>query len=127
MGVFITKLNIKEDMSNHENEDGELPNFLGKIKDSYNSFSYKINDNGICQIDLNRLKRMNTQNLDFYMDTMHFFKYVNNQHNVRVILVTSSAKHFCAGIDFDFVNEIFYTDEDKDAARNGLDFDEKAQ
>ena len=114
-------------MSDNKEDDGRLPVFMGRIKDAYVSFSYKINENGVCQVDQNRVRKMNTQNLDFYMDFMHFFKYINNQHDVRVIVMTSSAKHFCAGIDFNFVSEIMTTNQDKDAARNGLDFDQKAK
>ena len=73
------------------------PWVLGKIKQKYDSFIYNVSDTGVCHVQLNREKKSNSQNGQFYLDVLHFFKYVNFETSVRVIVLTSSAKNFSVG------------------------------
>lgn len=107
-------------MSNPQNPDNEEPWIPGKISQAYKSFTYKIEDNGLVSVDLNRVKDHNKQNESFYLDIYHFFKHINYENNVRVIMITSSAKGFSAGIDFEFLSNLFIDNEPRDQARKSL-------
>lgn len=109
-------------MSGDQHNSG--PWVTDRIKPTYISFEYKIHENGVCNLVLNRKKTSNSQNADFYLDIQHFFKYVNFENTVRVIVLTSSAKHFTSGIDMDLILEIS-SYEDKDNARQAQDFEQR--
>lgn len=103
-----------------------------KILASYPSFAYTISPSGVLTIDMNRAKTYNSQDLNFFKDFAHFFKYVNYEKNVRIIVILSSVKHFSVGIDFDFVTSwllpaVDLNSTDKDQARKSLDFEHKAK
>lgn len=56
---------------------------------------------------------------------MHFFSHINFCGWARVIVLTGMGKHFCAGLDLNEANELLIQDDEKDQARNSLDFELK--
>jgi enoyl-CoA hydratase/carnithine racemase len=112
---------------------GDHPGWVQtKILESYPSFGYKKSPSGVLTIDLNRAKTLNSQDYNFFKDFAHFFKYINFENDVRVIVITSSVKHFCVGIDFGFVTSwmlpaVDIHSTEKDQARKSLDFEQKAK
>ena len=106
--------------SDNKNDNTDESWVAGRIKTSYNSFSYKKLPNGLLHIDLNRIKEHNVQNKSFYEDILHFFKYVNYESDIRVIMITSSAKGFSSGVDVAFLSSLMTDSEDRDQARKSL-------
>ena len=98
---------------------------LGRIKESYQSFAYKKTKEGIVQVELNRAKKLNSQDGQFYADFIHFFKYINYEDDVRVIILTSSVKHFTVGIDLEFIQSIQEHEGELDQARKSLRFEQR--
>lgn len=59
---------------------------------------------------------------------MDFFTAVNYENDVRCIIITSSGKHFTAGLDLkETAPSLLDTDEDLDVARKGLRFAQKLE
>ena len=95
---------------------GEYP----RIKDSYETF--KITRKGhIIHLDLCRPEELNSTDLSYYDDFVHFFGAVNYERDVRCILITAQGKHFCSGLDLkETAPTIFSFDESQDTARKAL-------
>jgi len=55
--------------------------------------------NKIAHIQLNRADEFNTMNLDFWQEFPKIIHYINNESAARVIVISSTGKHFCAGMD----------------------------
>jgi enoyl-CoA hydratase/carnithine racemase len=66
--------------------------------------------------------------MSFYDDFVDFFTAVNYEKDVRCIILTSSGKHFTAGLDLkETAPSLLDTDEDLDTARKGLRFEQKLE
>jgi len=59
----------------------------------------KIGDDHICEITLNRPENLNTFNTSMAKGLDHTLHMVDNDDNVRVIVLKGAGKAFCAGID----------------------------
>ena len=59
-------------------------------------------------LTLNRPIAQNANTHKMSEELLHFYREVNNNDDVRVIVVTGSGRAFCAGMD---LNEGFTTDE----------------
>ena len=69
------------------------------FKPSYKSFSFELKD-AIMYVDLNRKQEMNSMNMTFFFDFLHFFKAINHsEKDIRCVILFSSAKHFSVGLD----------------------------
>jgi enoyl-CoA hydratase len=65
---------------------------------SYKSFSVEIN-NHIAHVQLNRPEQNNTMNLDFWRELPQCVQAIDASAQVRVIVLSSTGKHFSAGMD----------------------------
>ncbi|WOT06909.1 crotonase/enoyl-CoA hydratase family protein [Shewanella youngdeokensis] len=68
------------------------------LSNNYNTLSVTV-DNKIAHITLNRPDAFNSMNLDFWQDFPAVINEINDQAAARVIVISSTGKHFCAGMD----------------------------
>jgi enoyl-CoA hydratase len=64
----------------------------------YKTLTLEINNN-IAHIRLNRPNAFNAMNLDFWQEFPIVIQGINNEFSARVIVISSTGKHFCAGMD----------------------------
>lgn len=67
-------------------------------ENSYKSFVLSI-DNKIAHIKFNRPDAFNSMNIDFWQEFPLVINDINNNYSARVIVISSTGKHFCAGMD----------------------------
>lgn len=65
---------------------------------SYKSLSVSI-DNHIAQVTLNRPDQLNTMNVDFWKEFPQAIREIDHAAEARVIVLSSTGKHYCAGMD----------------------------
>ncbi|MBA54008.1 MAG: enoyl-CoA hydratase [Pseudomonadales bacterium] len=56
-------------------------------------------ENKIAHIVLNRPDELNTMNVDFWRELPHAMREIDEQASARVIILSSTGKHFTAGMD----------------------------
>jgi enoyl-CoA hydratase len=56
-------------------------------------------ENHIAHVKLNRPEALNSMNVDFWQEFPVAIKQINEQGEARVIMLSSTGKHFCAGMD----------------------------
>jgi enoyl-CoA hydratase len=56
-------------------------------------------ENNIAHIQLNRPEEFNTMDVDFWQNFPKIIDEINNESTARVIVISSTGKHFCAGMD----------------------------
>ena len=59
---------------------------------------HKIDTNGICSIKINR-DPVNALSFDLLKELHDLFLKLNNDENIRLVIIRSSIKHFSAGAD----------------------------
>ena len=64
----------------------------------YSCFDLKIKDH-ICSLVLNRPNELNTMTRDFWVELGDALDEINRDSEVRVVVLSSTGKHFCAGMD----------------------------
>ena len=87
----------------------------------YSCFDLKIKDH-ICSLVLNRPNELNTMTRDFWVELGEALEEINRDSEVRVVVLSSTGKHFCAGMDLSaFSNGVDDIPDDKkpDHARVG--------
>ena len=87
----------------------------------YSCFDLKIKDH-ICSLVLNRPNELNTMTRDFWVELGDALEEINRDSEVRVVVLSSTGKHFCAGMDLiAFSNGVDDIPDDKkpDHARVG--------
>ena len=87
----------------------------------YSCFDVKIKDH-ICSLVLNRPNELNTMTRDFWVELGDALEEINRDSEVRVVVLSSTGKHFCAGMDLSaFSNGVDDIPDDKkpDHARVG--------
>ena len=87
----------------------------------YSCFDVKIKDH-ICSLVLNRPNELNTMTRDFWVELSDALEEINRDSEVRVVILSSTGKHFCAGMDLSaFSNGVDDIPDDKkpDHARVG--------
>ncbi|PID43870.1 MAG: enoyl-CoA hydratase [Proteobacteria bacterium] len=65
---------------------------------SYKTLNVEIN-NQVAQVQLSRPDELNTMNLDFWKEFPRAISEIGNSAEARVIVLSSTGKHFCAGMD----------------------------
>jgi len=65
---------------------------------SYKSLTLEIN-NKIAHIQLNRPDKRNSMNADFWRELPLAVQQIDHDASARVIVLSSTGKHFCAGMD----------------------------
>jgi enoyl-CoA hydratase/carnithine racemase len=72
------------------------------------SFLYKVDDNGVATITLNRPERLNALTFEVYRELTDTFASLRNEKQVRVVVITGSGRAFCSGGDVkDIIGELF--------------------
>ena len=87
----------------------------------YSCFDVKTKDH-ICSLVLNRPNELNTMTRDFWVELSDALEEINRDSEVRVVILSSTGKHFCAGMDLSaFSNGVDDIPDDKkpDHARVG--------
>ena len=87
----------------------------------YSCFDVKIKDH-VCSLVLNRPNELNTMTRDFWVELGDVLEEINRDSDVRVVILSSTGKHFCAGMDLSaFSNGVDDIPDDKkpDHARVG--------
>ena len=88
---------------------------------NYSCFDVKTKDH-ICSLVLNRPNELNTMTRDFWVELGDALEEINRDSEVRVVILSSTGKHFCAGMDLSaFSNGVDDIPDDKkpDHARVG--------
>lgn len=87
----------------------------------YSCFDLSVT-NHIAQVTLSRGDELNTMNRSFWKELSYIMDEINRNSEVRVVIMSSTGKHFCAGMDLDaFSHGVDNIPNDKkpDAARVG--------
>ena len=64
----------------------------------YKSFTVDVSDH-IANLVLSRPDELNTMTRDFWVELGDVLEEINNNAEVRVVVMSSTGKHFCAGMD----------------------------
>ena len=87
----------------------------------YSCFDIRIKDH-ICNMVLNRPNELNTMTRDFWVELGDALEEINRDSDIRVVILSSTGEHFCAGMDLSaFSNGVDDIPDDKkpDHARVG--------
>ena len=90
-------------------------------KKEYKSFKVEISEH-VANLILSRPDQLNTMSRDFWVELGEVTNEINMNSEVRVLIMSSTGKHFCAGMDLTaFSNGVDNIPEDKkpDHARIG--------
>ena len=90
-------------------------------KNKYKCFKIDI-ENHISNLVLSRPNELNTMSRDFWVELGDVLEEINRDSEVRVVVMSSTGKHFCAGMDLNaFSNGVDNIPDDKkpDHARIG--------
>jgi len=90
-------------------------------KNKYKCFQIDI-ENHIANLVLSRPNELNTMSRDFWVELGDVLEEINRDSEVRVVVMSSTGKHFCAGMDLNaFSNGVDNIPDDKkpDHARIG--------
>tara|TARA_B100000073_G_scaffold332069_1_gene322171 strand:- start:33 stop:899 length:867 start_codon:yes stop_codon:yes gene_type:complete len=90
-------------------------------KKEYKSFKVEISEH-VANVILSRPDQLNTMTRDFWVELGEVTEEINMNSEVRVLILSSTGKHFCAGMDLTaFSNGVDNIPEDKkpDHARIG--------
>ena len=88
---------------------------------NYTCFELEIKKN-IANIVLSRPKELNTMTRKFWVELPAVLDEINRDAEIRAVVLSSTGKHFCAGMDFSaFANGVDNIPDDKkpDHARVG--------
>ena len=64
----------------------------------YKSFTVEVADH-VASLVLSRPDELNTMSRDFWVELGEVLEEINNNSEVRVVVMSSTGKHFCAGMD----------------------------
>jgi enoyl-CoA hydratase/carnithine racemase len=54
---------------------------------------------GVFHLQLNRVDKFNAMNPQFFAELPLCINYLNNQPNLKVIMISGNGKHFSSGLD----------------------------
>ena len=87
----------------------------------YKCFQINVT-NHVASLDLSRPDELNTMSRDFWVELGDVLEEINRNSDIRVVVMSSTGKHFCAGMDLNaFANGVDNIPDDKkpDDARIG--------
>lgn len=87
------------------------------MNDHSEFFELSRDDSGVAQLRLNRPERMNTMTLDFFPALRDAVRGLAEEGATRALVISSSGKHFCAGMALD----VFASDPNLLRARTARD------
>jgi len=71
----------------------------------YQAFNVRISD-GIAHVVMSRPERLNTMDAAYWTEIRTIFEGLSDDPNVRVAVISSTGKHFTAGMDLQFFSTI---------------------
>jgi len=75
------------------------------------SFLYEATEDGVATITLNRPERLNALTFETYAELRDTFAALQQEKDVRVVIITGKGKGFCSGGDVrDIIGELFKRD-----------------
>ncbi len=77
----------------------------------YETLSLSIED-CVATVSLNRPERANSMNPAMWDELQRCFEWLDDEPQVRVVILAGKGKHFCAGIDLDMFNGLQGDSED---------------
>ena len=83
----------------------------------YETIKTELQD-GILTLTLNRPENMNAYTEKMNEELLHFYREVNGDDSVRVIVVTGSGRAFCAGMDLSEGGSTFSSEQSSDEYRD---------
>jgi enoyl-CoA hydratase len=83
----------------------QTTNFKSQTKKMYQNFLLTIN-NHVAQVSLNRPDRANAVNQTAWDEMKAIFEALDENDDVRVVVLSGEGKHFCAGIDLELLMDI---------------------
>lgn len=83
----------------------------------YETIKTELQD-GILTLTLNRPDNMNAYTEKMNEELLHFYREVNGDDSVRVIVVTGSGRAFCAGMDLSEGGSTFSSEQSSDEYRD---------
>ena len=79
----------------------------------YKCFDLNVSDN-IANLVLSRPNELNTMSRDFWVELGSILEEINRNSDIRVVVMSSTGKHFCAGMDLSaFSNGVDNIPDDK--------------
>ena len=90
-------------------------------KNKYKCFDLNVSEN-IANLIFSRPDELNTMSRDFWVELGDVLDEINRNSDIRVVVMSSTGKHFCAGMDLNaFSNGVDYIPDNKkpDNARVG--------
>jgi len=79
---------------------------------TYETLRYEVAD-GILTLTLNRPEHLNAFTVQMADDLEHAFRRVNDDDDVRAVVVTGEGRAFCAGMDLSVGGNVFGLNEDE--------------
>src|SRR4051794_33777051 len=79
---------------------------------TYETLRYEVAD-GILTLTLNRPEHLNAFTVQMADDLEHAFRRVNQDDDVRAVVVTGEGRAFCAGMDLSVGGNVFGLNEDE--------------
>ena len=73
-------------------------------------------ENNICILTLNRPKKHNALNVQLITELKYTLQQANKEENIRVIIVKSEGKNFCAGVDLNWMKHMSEFSREKNEA-----------
>ena len=67
-------------------------------KSKYKCFYLNVSDN-VANLVLSRPNELNTMSRDFWVELGDILDEINRNSDIRVVVMSSTGKHFCAGMD----------------------------
>ena len=87
----------------------------------YKCFDLNVSDN-IANLVLSRPNELNTMSRDFWVELGSILEEINRNSDIRVVVMSSTGKHYCAGMDLSAISngvEDIPDDKKPDSARIG--------
>jgi enoyl-CoA hydratase len=83
---------------------------------NYESFKVEI-ENHIATVSFNRPEKSNSLHAEAWWEMKRIFEEMNDNPEVRVVILAGEGKHFCAGIDLSMLMSIMQFDTDCEARK----------
>lgn len=86
----------------------------------YKTIQVNIIDPHIAHITLNRPEKLNSMNNDFWKEFKHCFEHINQNNNVKAVIVDANGRAFTAGLDL--LDGPSLSDPGMEASRSSIKF-----
>lgn len=84
---------------------------------TFDTFELIVTDGTVAEIKFNQPEKHNILSASFWEDFPAALDYLDVSASVRVLLLTSSGKNFCAGMDLAFFSSVFEKSQKEESGR----------